>query len=74
MSALMTVGEAAKRIGVHVDTLKNWTKAGQLSIVKLGHRTYRIAPEDLDQFISSRKVRSRRVTHSMEHGADIAHD
>jgi len=64
MSALMTMGEAAKRIGVHVDTLKNWTKAGQLSIVRLGHRTYRIAPEDLDQFISSRKVGGRRESSS----------
>jgi excisionase family DNA binding protein len=40
---LLTVGEAAKRLGVHPKTLRRWTDAGRLPFIRLpsGHRRFR---------------------------------
>lgn len=43
--ALLTIGEAAKALGVHVDTLRRWADAGLIQVVVLpsGHRRFRAA-------------------------------
>jgi len=49
---LLTIGEAARWLGVSVDTLRRWDKKGHLSSVRLspaGHRYYR--REDLESFL-----------------------
>ncbi len=39
---LLTIGEAALRLGVSVDTLRRWTEAGDVPVVRTlgGHRRY----------------------------------
>lgn len=45
---LLPVGEAAALLGVHVDTLKRWEKAGRITSVRTptGHRRYDRADVD----------------------------
>lgn len=40
---LLTVGEAAERLGVHPKTLRRWTNAGRIPFIRLpsGHRRFR---------------------------------
>lgn len=49
----MSVGEAAALVGVHVDTLKRWEKAGRISSFRtpLGHRRYNRA--DVEALLTS---------------------
>lgn len=39
---LLTIGEAARLLGVSVDTIRRWSDAGRLPVVVLpsGHRRY----------------------------------
>ena len=48
---LITIGKAAKMLGVHVDTLRRWDKQNKLSPVKtLGnHRRYQLY--DIEQLL-----------------------
>lgn len=48
---LLTVGEAATRIGVHANTLRSYTAAGLVPYLRLpgGQRRYR--PADIDHFV-----------------------
>lgn len=47
---LLSIGKTAERLGVHVDTLREWDKEGKLVPVKTfgGHRRYRL--DDLEAF------------------------
>lgn len=44
---MLTIHEAAERIGVHYQTIRNWMKAGQIDYRKWGH-TVRIPLEALE--------------------------
>jgi excisionase family DNA binding protein len=47
---LLTVREAARRLGVHENTIRNWTKRGLLEPVVLpGSRYQRFRPEDIEK-------------------------
>jgi len=44
---LIDIKEAARTIGVHENTIRNWINAGILPAVKIGPRFIRIKPEEL---------------------------
>lgn len=49
---LLAVGDAAAALGVSVDTLRRWERAGRISALRTptGHRRFR--REDLDQLLT----------------------
>ena len=49
---LLTVAEAAKRLGFSQQTLRNWISQRRISYVKIGRRTL-FNPKDLDNLIQS---------------------
>src|SRR5215212_1183231 len=51
-----SISQAAARLGVSRVSIWRWIRAGQLPIIRLGHRTVRIAHGDLERFL----VRSGR--------------
>lgn len=44
--ARLTVREAARRLGVHENTIRNWIRAGYLNSVTLPGSGYHRIPED----------------------------
>lgn len=54
---LITLTEAADRLGVEMTTVRRWVRQGKLPGFKLGGRTYRIKASDVDTFLESRRVR-----------------
>lgn len=53
---LLTIGEAAKQLGVSVDTLRRWSNTRRVTVVILptGHRRFR--PEDIDALRQPKKA------------------
>lgn len=52
---LLTVEEVAKRLSVHVETVRRWIRSGELQAVDLGGPAgYRVARSELDRFIRDR--------------------
>ncbi len=51
---LLTPSEVADILQIHTLTVYSYIKQGRLDAVHLG-RTYRILPDDLDQFIESHR-------------------
>ncbi len=51
---IMTAAEAAEYLQVHIKTLYEWIKAGDLAVVKLGPRSTRVRKSDLDAFLAAR--------------------
>jgi excisionase family DNA binding protein len=48
--------EAAKYLGVHVETLRRWAREGAIPAAKLGNRGgFRFKREDLDRFLEARR-------------------
>lgn len=52
----LTVGQVAKLLQVHWQTVLNYIKSGKLLALKLG-KGYRISREDLNKFIKNSKAR-----------------
>ena len=52
---LLTVMEAAIHIGIDVETLYRWIRAGNFPVVKVGERRKMIDPNDLMEWINARK-------------------
>ena len=52
---LLTPGEVAEALHIHVFTVYGYIRRGKLPAVRLG-RTYRILPDDLHRFIESNRV------------------
>ena len=48
---LLTVKQAADRLGFHYKTVHKWTKKGLIKSVRVGTRAVRIKEEDLEEFI-----------------------
>ena len=47
--------EAAKYLGVHLDTMRRWARDGVIPAAKLGNRGgFRFKREDLDRFLERR--------------------
>lgn len=52
---LLTVREAAKRLGIPEKQLRNLQLRGEIPYVPVGRRIY-LCPTDLEQFIADRRV------------------
>jgi excisionase family DNA binding protein len=61
-----SIPQAAALLGVSRMTLWRWISAGDLAVLRLGHRTSRILRSDLEQFVLSRKAGQRRRQGTME--------
>ena len=51
---IMTVAEAAEYLQIHIKTLYEWIKSGELAVIKLGPRSTRIRKSDVDAFLNAR--------------------
>jgi excisionase family DNA binding protein len=52
----MTTSDAARYLGVHVETLRNWARKGVIPAAKLGNRGgFRFRRQELDRFLESRR-------------------
>jgi molybdopterin-binding protein len=58
----LTMGEAAKAIGVSVDTLRRWNKSGKLT-TKRDQRNRRVVPSSEVTRLTSRPARHETGTH-----------
>jgi excisionase family DNA binding protein len=48
--------EAARYLGVHVETVRNWARKGVIPAAKLGNRGgFRFRRDDLDRFLENRR-------------------
>jgi excisionase family DNA binding protein len=59
---LLSIGEVAQRLGLHVKTVRNFVRNGRLSAVRIG-KSYRIKRADLDMLIGSSDLPSDRQRH-----------
>ena len=48
--------EAARYLGVHIETMRRWAREGVIPAAKLGNRGgFRFRREDLDRFLETRR-------------------
>jgi excisionase family DNA binding protein len=53
----LTTADAARYLGVHVETLRNWARKGVIPAAKLGNRGgFRFTRQDLDRYLESRRL------------------
>lgn len=57
---LLTLDEAAERLGVSRSTLKRLTAAGEIRTVRVGRRAVRFHADDLDAYIAGRRTATDR--------------
>ncbi len=57
---LLTPGQVANILQVHVLTVYGYIRQGKLAAIRLG-RSYRIIPGDLARFIESNRVKKSRA-------------
>lgn len=60
MEKLLTLVEAAAVAGVSKITLRRWLADGRIAVVKLSSRSHRILADDLERFVASRRVQSKK--------------
>ncbi len=53
MIPLLTLPEVAAECGVTVDTVRNWHRAGRITLVRLPGGSLRMTREELDRITSS---------------------
>ena len=56
MTELMSLRQAARKIGVADRVLRQAVRSGDLPAFRLGQRTVRVKPADLDDWIQNRRV------------------
>ena len=56
---LLTPEQVAGILQVHVLTVYGYIRQGKLDAIRLG-RSYRIPPQDLEQFIESNRIKNNR--------------
>ena len=57
MTELVTVRQAARTLGIAERVLRHAVRSGDLPALRLGQRTVRVKPADLDDWIKNRRVR-----------------
>ncbi len=57
---LLTPGQVAGILQVHVLTVYSYIRQGKLDVVRIG-RSYRIIPEDLSRFIESHRIKNNKL-------------
>jgi excisionase family DNA binding protein len=55
MARLLTAGDVAERLELHPRTVLRLAREGRLRRVKLGHRTVRFVPEDVEAYIEGER-------------------
>jgi excisionase family DNA binding protein len=58
---LLSLPEAAERLGVSIYTVRRWIKDGKLRAFRPG-KEYRVQEADLEEFLAAREVRPKEVT------------
>jgi excisionase family DNA binding protein len=56
MEPTLSPEEAAQYLKVHVQTIYELCRSGEIPSAKIGSKTVRIKPEDLDAFFESRRT------------------
>lgn len=56
----LTLQEAARILGVHEDTLKNWARRGLLKIIRVGPRLLRVPREEISRLRKPNNAEQRR--------------
>jgi excisionase family DNA binding protein len=46
---MLTIKEAAEHFSVHPNTIRNWIKAGNIQVIRLSARTFRIELAELER-------------------------
>ena len=59
-SRMMSIREVAEFFGVSEKTVRRWIQSGQLEAHQLG-RQWRIAPEEIERFLATRRIWQRRL-------------
>ncbi len=63
MMELMSLRQAARKLGVAERVLRLAVRSGDLPAFRLGQRTLRVKPTDLDDWIQNRRVRPWSAEH-----------
>jgi excisionase family DNA binding protein len=59
-SGWLRTPEAARYLGVHIETIRRWAREGAIPAAKLGNRGgFRFRREDLERFLDARRNRLR---------------
>ncbi len=61
----LTVEEIAQQLRVHVETVRNWIRSGELDAIDLGGK-YRIYRTDLNEFLERRRTGKKRKKDTSE--------
>lgn len=56
---LLTPEQVAGILQVHILTIYGYIREGKLDAIRLG-RSYRITPQDLDQFIEANRIKNNK--------------
>jgi excisionase family DNA binding protein len=56
---LLTPEQVAGILQVHILTIYSYIREGKLDAIRLG-RSYRITPQDLEQFIESNRIKNNK--------------
>jgi DNA binding domain, excisionase family len=57
---LLTAQEVANMIKVDIRTVRIWVSQGELAIVRIGKREYRIKRSEVNRFIDEREERKQQ--------------
>lgn len=57
---LLTIKQVAEILQVHEQTVRDYVREGVLPCIRLGRKAIRVSHDDLDSFLDSRRVASRR--------------
>lgn len=52
---MLTAEEVARIMKVHISTVRKWVRAGELRVVDIGPREYRIRRSELNRFVKERE-------------------
>lgn len=56
LERLLSTREVADILGVHVQTVRQYIRQGELPAIKMSPRLYKVRPEDLERFIEGKKT------------------
>ena len=57
---ILTAEEVAKIMKVNIRSVRDWVSTGDLAVIMVGKREYRIKRSELDRFIQNREKRKEK--------------